>query len=169
MVFTFSPIFPQSFSTLPLRFSHRQPSQKFEFFLLCEALGRRKRPLIAGYLGYAINAIRLHPNSATAGYLRICVYKNPAIVSLAIAGFFSIGLVNNRTMLLVWNSLLVPRQQAQLRTIDPLVCFWPRSWQHSSIVNYAVPGEWWISFSHTRYGLVWILHYPDHSRVIYRD
>lgn len=161
MVFTFSPIFLQSFSTfLPLCPSG-QPIGKFEF-LLCEAP-------IAGYLGMRIYAVRLLLYTSTAGYLRICVYKNPAITVLATAGFFSIGLVNNRTMLLVWNSLLVPRQQAQLRTIDPLVCFWPRSWQHSSIVNYAVPGEWWISFSHTRYGLVWILHYPDHSRVIYRD
>ena len=72
-------------------------------------------------------------------------------------------------MLLVWTSLLVPQQQAQLRILDPSVNFWPRSWQYSLVADYAVPGEWWISFSHTRYGLVWILHYPDHSRVVYRD
>jgi hypothetical protein len=72
-------------------------------------------------------------------------------------------------MLLVWDTLLVPRQQAQLRDIDPRVVFWPRSWQYSLVADYAVPREWWISFSHSRLGLVWILYYPDHSRVVYRD
>lgn len=78
-------------------------------------------------------------------------------------------LVNIRTMLLVWTSLLVPQQQAQLRTLDPLVSFWPREWRYSALADYPVPGQWWISFSHTRYGLIWIMYYPDHSRVVYQD
>lgn len=72
-------------------------------------------------------------------------------------------------MLLVWTTLLVPAQQAELRDIDPRVHFWPRSWQYSMSIDYSVPGEWWISFSHSRYGLIWILHYPENISVIYPD
>ena len=126
----------------------------------------------AGYLPIHTryyHATRLIPNRPIAGYLGLYTNKNTAKVNMAIAGYLSVYTVNNRTMLLVWTSLLVPQQQAHLRTIDPRVCFWPRSWQYSLIADYAVPAEWWISFSHTRYGLVWILHHPLHSHIIYRD
>lgn len=72
-------------------------------------------------------------------------------------------------MLLVWTTLLVPAQQVQLRDIDPRVHFWPRSWEYSLAINHGVPGEWWISFSHSQYGVVWLLYYPEHSRVVYPD
>ena len=44
----------------------------------------------AGYLTYAIYAVRLIPNSRTAGYLLVYTNKNPAIVYNAIAGYLGI-------------------------------------------------------------------------------
>jgi hypothetical protein len=44
----------------------------------------------AGYLSHCIYAIGLHPNSRTAGYLGVCICKNPAIACLAVAGFSSV-------------------------------------------------------------------------------
>ena len=72
-------------------------------------------------------------------------------------------------MLVVWNSLLVPEQQRQIWDLDPRASFWPRSWAHSVYYNSAVPLEWWISFSSGQLGLVWVLRYSEHSRIIYRS
>ena len=109
---------------------------------------------------------QLISNSLQRG-ICICVF-----CAYALAGYYHIievDTLNISSMLLVWSSLLVPQQQAQLRTIDPLVSFWPRGWHYSVLADYPVPGEWWISFSHPQFGLLWILHYPDHSRIIYSD
>ena len=51
-------------------------------------------PYTAGYLSVRIYAVGLYPNSRTAGYLGVCIYKNPAIVCLAIAGYCDVRRTN---------------------------------------------------------------------------
>lgn len=70
-------------------------------------------------------------------------------------------------MLIVWTTLLIPRDQQQLQIIDPRVHFWPRAWTPVEVYNAAIPSEWYISFSHNKYGLIWVLKRPEHSRIVY--
>lgn len=46
------------------------------------------------------------------------------------------------------------------------VHYWPRSWAHTDEYNSAVPTDWWLLFSQTQLADIWLLKYPEHSRVI---
>lgn len=73
-------------------------------------------------------------------------------------------------MLIVWADTLWLAQQEQLRRIDALVSYWPRSWARCGVgYNEAIPVDWWISFSRSQCGLLWIMRYPDVVTVIYQD
>jgi hypothetical protein len=73
-------------------------------------------------------------------------------------------------MLLVWHHILSVVDQGEIRTLDPMASFWPRSWSYNiSVYNHAVPSEWWISFSSGPRGLIWVLRYPERVEIIYRD
>lgn len=72
-------------------------------------------------------------------------------------------------MLIVWNTLLVPDQQDYIHSIDSRAAYWPRSWQFNLTYNRSEISEWWISFSRSQRGLLWVLKYPEYSRVIYFD
>lgn len=70
-------------------------------------------------------------------------------------------------MLVIWNTLLLPKEQLELCAVDPRVKFWPASWMKSLGYNEAMPIEWWISFSSQRSGLIWLMRHPGSSRVVY--
>lgn len=72
-------------------------------------------------------------------------------------------------MLIVWENILPPQEQAYLVRIDPLVRFWPYRYFKSEGYNECIPLEWWISFSKSESGLLWLMHAPDHNRIIYYD
>lgn len=72
-------------------------------------------------------------------------------------------------MLIVWDTLLVPEDQRLLVRIDPKVAYWPHRYVKDSGYNSCVPVEWWISFSASKYGVLWLLDHSQHSRVIYLD
>ena len=46
------------------------------------------------------------------------------------------------------------------------VSYWPRSWSVTDRYNAAVPTDWWLLFSNHQYADIWLLKYPEHSRVI---
>lgn len=69
-------------------------------------------------------------------------------------------------MLIIWGTKLIIPVQAQLTQLDPWVNFWPRSWSPVEQANAAIPSDWWISFSHPRYGTIWLLKYPEYCRVV---
>ena len=71
-------------------------------------------------------------------------------------------------MLIVWNKELLPRDQQDLCVIDPHATFWPRNWAAPGIYSACLPTQWWISFSHQRHGMLWVLKYPDYCQVKYR-
>jgi len=62
---------------------------------------------------------------------------------------------------------MLPADQQQLVRVDPKVIFWPACYMKDGGYNVAIPIEWWISFSRRQSGLLWIMQYPEHSRVIY--
>lgn len=72
-------------------------------------------------------------------------------------------------MLLVY---LEPFQQAQQQLLASWrlgVTYWPRSWAYTDNYNAAIPTDWWLLFSTPLYANVWIIKYPELSRVIMRD
>jgi len=69
-------------------------------------------------------------------------------------------------MLIVWSSLLVPEDQLYLRNLDPRVVYWPASYMRGGY-NHVVPIEWWISFSSSSHGLMWLMGHSQFSRVVY--
>ncbi len=70
-------------------------------------------------------------------------------------------------MLIVWNTQLLPSEQRILVRYDSHVVYWPASWMKGCGYSEAVPVEWWISFSVSSAGLMWCMHYPEHSRIVY--
>lgn len=72
-------------------------------------------------------------------------------------------------MLLVY---LEPFQQAQQQLLASWrlgVTYWPRSWAYTDLYNAAIPTDWWLLFSNYSYADIWMIKYPELSRVIMRD
>ena len=60
-------------------------------------------------------------------------------------------------------------QQPQIRllaTWRPVVNFWPRSYAHTELYNAAIPTDWWLLFSDARYADIWLMKYPEQSRIV---
>lgn len=70
-------------------------------------------------------------------------------------------------MLIIWNNELLISDQDLLYAIDQKVRFWPRSWTPIEIENGLDPTSWWISFSKSSFGLLWIVKKPVYSKIIY--
>ena len=69
-------------------------------------------------------------------------------------------------MLLVY---LEPFQKVQLELLyswTTAVHYWPRSYAHTWEYNAAIPTDWWMLFSNPAYADIWLIKYPDHTRVI---
>lgn len=69
-------------------------------------------------------------------------------------------------MLLVYLESLGVAQTQLLNTWSQWVHYWPRSWAHTDAYNAAIPIDWWLLFNHPLYADMWILRYPEHTRVI---
>ena len=65
-------------------------------------------------------------------------------------------------MLLIYLDQLMTPQTKLLHTWHPKVHYWPRS---SPITEEDVVTDWWILFSHVGLADIWILRYPEHTRV----
>jgi hypothetical protein len=69
-------------------------------------------------------------------------------------------------MLIVY---LEPFQQTQHQLLQlwvPHVRAWPRSWSQQDAYNAAVPTDWWLLFNNVLYADMWLLRYPESSRII---
>lgn len=72
-------------------------------------------------------------------------------------------------MLLIYRySLTIPDQELLLR-IDSRVQYWVRSWVGSGLYNHAVPIDWWISFSSSSHGLIWVMQRGEYSEIVYSE
>jgi len=66
------------------------------------------------------------------------------------------------SMLLIYLDQLIQPQRQLLHTWHPRAHYWPRS---SPITELDVVTDWWILFSHSGLADIWILRYPEHTRV----
>lgn len=69
-------------------------------------------------------------------------------------------------MLLVYLEPLIITQTELLRQWDSWVHYWPRSWAHTDAFNSAVPLDYWLLFSNPLYASLWMLKYPEHTRIV---
>jgi hypothetical protein len=65
-------------------------------------------------------------------------------------------------MLLIYLDQLIVPQTQLLHNWHPRVHYWPRS---SPISEDDAVTDWWILFSHSGLADIWILRYPEHTRV----
>lgn len=65
-------------------------------------------------------------------------------------------------MLLIYLDQLIQPQMTLLRSWHPRAHYWPRS---HPITTDDVVTDWWILFSHPGLADIWLLRYPEHTRV----
>jgi hypothetical protein len=69
-------------------------------------------------------------------------------------------------MLLVYLEPFDEYQIQQLQLWSQWVRYWPRSWVNTEVYNAAIPADWWLLFSNPWYSDLWLLQYPEQSRII---
>lgn len=69
-------------------------------------------------------------------------------------------------MLIRWSQQLLPDRESRLRFIDPRVQYWAAAWSQAGY-NGCIPIEWWISFSSSSKGLVWVMEWSESVVVVY--
>ena len=68
-------------------------------------------------------------------------------------------------MLLIYLDPLIDAQIKLLDTWNPKVHYWPRSMPNPELFSDTVITDWWILFSHVGLADIWILRWPEHTRV----
>ena len=68
-------------------------------------------------------------------------------------------------MLLIYLDPLVDSQIKLLELWNPRVHYWPRSHPNPEFILDTVISDWWILFSHQGLADIWILRWPEHTRV----
>lgn len=69
-------------------------------------------------------------------------------------------------MLIVYLEQFETPQIALLTAWAPRVNFWPRSYAHTDQYTAAIPTDWWLLFSDPRYADIWLIKYPEQSRIV---
>jgi len=69
-------------------------------------------------------------------------------------------------MLIVYLEQFHKSQQELLLSWRGYVHYWPRSWVNTEAINSAIPVDYWLLFNNVLYADIWLLKYPDNSRVI---
>lgn len=69
-------------------------------------------------------------------------------------------------MLIVYLEQFQRSQIELLYSWDRWVHYWPRSYVNTEVYNAAIPTDWWLLFNNAMYADIWLMKYPDASRVI---
>jgi hypothetical protein len=69
-------------------------------------------------------------------------------------------------MLIVYLEPFNTRHTVLLQSWGRSVQYWPRSWSQQDVYNAAVPTDWWLLFNNVLYADLWLLQYPEQSRII---
>jgi hypothetical protein len=69
-------------------------------------------------------------------------------------------------MLIEYLEPLKTRHTVLLQSWGRSVQYWPRSWSQQDTYNAAVPTDWWLLFNNVLYADLWLLQYPEQSRII---
>lgn len=68
-------------------------------------------------------------------------------------------------MLLIYLESLSDSQQLQLVAWDKHVNYWPRSYPNGDRSYPDVVTDWWLLFDNSGLADLWILRYPEHTRI----
>ena len=69
-------------------------------------------------------------------------------------------------MLIVYLEQFKQPQIALLHAWAPAVNFWPRSYAYTEVYNSAVPTDYWLLFNNAMYADIWLMKYPEQSRIV---
>ena len=69
-------------------------------------------------------------------------------------------------MLIVYLEPFQHSQYTLLQSWAGHVQFWPRSYAHTELYNAAIPCDYWLLFNNLLYADLWILRYPEQSRIV---
>ena len=69
-------------------------------------------------------------------------------------------------MLIVYLEPLHTRQHTLLSSWQDYVSYWPRSYAHIELYNAAIPTDWWLLFADVLHADIWLIRYPEQSRII---
>jgi hypothetical protein len=69
-------------------------------------------------------------------------------------------------MLIVYLEPLILPQQQLIHSWGAHVRAWPRSWSQQDSYNAAIPTDWWLLFDSVLYADIWLIKYPEQSRII---
>ena len=69
-------------------------------------------------------------------------------------------------MLLIYLDQLILPQTKLLSEWHPRVHYWPRTRPDPELFTDTVITDWWILFSHMGLADIWLMRYPEHSRII---
>jgi hypothetical protein len=69
-------------------------------------------------------------------------------------------------MLIVYLEQFQQSQRLLLASWREHVHYWPRSYAHTEMFNAAIPLDWWLLFSNPLYADLWLMRYPEQSRII---
>jgi hypothetical protein len=68
-------------------------------------------------------------------------------------------------MLLIYLDLFNDSQIKLLTLWSPRVNYWPRSTPDPELFSDTQITDWWILFSHAGQADIWLLRWPEHTRV----
>ena len=69
-------------------------------------------------------------------------------------------------MLIVYLEPFNSRHTVMLQSWGESVRYWPRSWSQQDAYNAAIPTDWWILFNNPLLADIWLIRYPEQSRII---
>jgi hypothetical protein len=69
-------------------------------------------------------------------------------------------------MLIVYLEPFGQRQHQLILSWNKHVHAWPRTWSQQDTYNAAIPTDWWLLFNTVVYADLWLLQYPESSRII---
>lgn len=68
-------------------------------------------------------------------------------------------------MLLIYLDPLIDSQIQLLHSWHPRAHYWPRSTPSLELPADTIITDWWILFSHVGLADIWLMRYPEHTRV----
>jgi hypothetical protein len=69
-------------------------------------------------------------------------------------------------MLLIYLEPFQDQQRFLLDSWQRAVCYWPRSQVTDFQYDYSVVTDWWLLFSRQEFATLWLMRYPENSRVV---
>ena len=123
---------------------------------------KHSRSRIAGPIASRINYADNSYQKFAANFLRYRLALR-ALKNRATIGCLGV----NTCMLMVYLEPFVDHQRLLLEQWTPrVVTYWPRSHVTDFQYDYSVVTDWWLLFSQAQFASLWLLQYPEHSRVV---